>query len=186
MITSSHILIANLVYKYILKSTNFILDLPAFSYGNIRPDLDKGYIKCEHTLEDSLEMINIYSEDIINSNISVKDFSMALGIICHFVSDYFCIYHTKEYWKKDKLGHGTYEVTLHTKLLSMFLTGSIDLRYKCKKEVSIKNLILKIRKKYYLEPQGIMTDINYSLIAASSVCEFIVKSSKVYQRYKIE
>lgn len=186
MITSSHILIANLVYKYILKNTGFILDLPAFSYGNIKPDLDKSYIKCEHTLEDSLDMINIYSEDIINSSISVKDFSMALGIICHFVSDYFCIYHTKEYWKTDKLGHGTYEITLHTKLLSMFLTGNINLRYKCKKETSIKDLIIKIRKKYSLEHQGIMTDINYSLIAASSVCEFIVKSSKVYQRYKIE
>jgi len=186
LITSSHIIISNLVYKYILQNTNFMLNVSTFTYGNIRPDLDKDYIRCEHTLEDSIEMINIYSEDIINNNISIEDFSMALGIISHFASDYFCLHHTKEYWKKDKLGHGTYEAALHAKLLSMFLTGNIKLRYKCKQEKNVKDLILKIRKKYYIEPKGIMTDINYALIASSSVCELIVKSSKIYQKYKIE
>lgn len=173
MVLGTHKIIANIVYKHILNKLNFKLDLQTFTYGNIQPDFDRSYIDCDHTLEDSLQLINYNTEELIKSEVSIKEFSLALGIICHFVCDYFCLHHTKAYWKKDAVLHAVYEITLHAKLLKLISKGQFNLQYRCRPEESVELMVLKLRRKYNSEPQGINADINYSIIAAVSVCEMI-------------
>lgn len=173
MVSGTHILIANIVYKYLIDKMNFKLDWPSFAFGNIRPDLDKECIKCPHTMEDSLDIINSFYYELIKSNVSIKEYSMGLGIICHFVCDYFCLHHTKKYWKKDPLAHGMYEVSLHIAFIKLILSNSLNLRFICKPEKDVKEMVIKIRRKYKSETDGITTDINYSLLAAISICELI-------------
>jgi hypothetical protein len=172
MVIGTHKAIAKIVYKHILSRLNFKLDWEIFVYGNIQPDFNRSYVDCDHTMEDSLHTINSNAEELINSNISIKEFSLALGIICHFVCDYFCLHHTVDYWKRDPLAHGVYETKLH----AAFLKRNFNLQYRCKPEKSVELMILKLRRKYQFEPQGINTDINYSIIAAVSICEMIVRS----------
>lgn len=182
MVAGTHIIIANLVYKYIINKLNFKLDWHSFAYGNIQPDLDKSYIDCEHNLEDSLETINHNANELINSNVTSKVFSLGLGIICHFICDYFCLYHTHEYQKENIVTHIAYEGALHTNFLKKQINGGLNIRFKCRTEESVELMVLKLRKKYNSEPKGIDTDINFSVIAAVSICEMITREWLEYNK----
>lgn len=178
MVPGTHLLIARIAYEHVLKKTNFNLDYQAFAYGNIKPDLDKSCINCWHTFEDSIDIINIYSEELIASKVSVKEFSEALGVICHFVCDYFCLHHGRKYWKKDPIAHGIYEVKLHLRFIKLYKNGNIKISYRCKSEKNLKDIVAKLHRQYNLQPKGMTTDIAYAVIAAASVSEFIVCSGK--------
>lgn len=173
MVEGTHKLISKIVYKHLLDRLNLKLNEPIFINGSILPNFDKNYIDREHTLEDSLQLINYNAEELIKSEVSIKEFSLALGIICHFISDYFCLYHTREYWEKDPKDHNDYEAELHAKLLELLSRGRLNLRCKCRREKSVELMVLKLRKKYNLEPKELSTDINYSIVAAVSICEMI-------------
>jgi hypothetical protein len=175
MVAGTHITIANIVYKHLYNKLNFKLDWPSFSYGNIQPDIDKTYIDCEHNIEDSLETINHNANELINSNVTNKEFSLGLGIICHFICDYFCLYHTREYQKENPVTHVAYEGALHANFLKKKISGNLNIRFKCKIEDSVELMVLKLRKKYNSETKGINTDINFSVIAAVSICEMITR-----------
>jgi hypothetical protein len=178
MVPGTHLLIARIVYGYMLKKTDFKLDYQAFAYGNIKPDLDKSCINYWHTFEDSVDIINAYAEELIESKISVKEFSEALGMICHFVCDYFCLHHGRQYWKKDPVAHGVYEVKLHLSFVNLCRNENIKISYKCKSEKNLKDIVSKLRRKYNLEPDGMAKDISYAIIAAAVVSEFIIRSVK--------
>ncbi len=173
MVVGTHKIIADIVYKHLINRLNLRLDWTTFAYGNVQPDFDRSYIDRVHTLDDCLKLINCNAEELIYSDASIKEFSLALGIICHFICDYFCLHHTINYWKKDPVAHGAYETALHANFLKLVMQGNINLKYKCKPEENVELMVLKLRKKYSSEPPGINTDINYSIVAAVSICEMI-------------
>jgi hypothetical protein len=127
MIVDTHLLISQILYKYLSKQMNLKLNRLVFAYGNIKPDFINKDIKRSHTLEESLYSINKYSEELMSKNISIKEFSRSLGVICHFICDYFCLYHREGNEKKGVYEHLFYEVILHTKLLTLLLTGKLSL-----------------------------------------------------------
>jgi hypothetical protein len=88
VIVDTHLLLSNIVYKYIAKNTSFKLDRIAFAYGNIKPDFIYKEINCEHTLTQSLYCVNKYSDKLMRDDISIRKFSMNLGVVCHFACDY--------------------------------------------------------------------------------------------------
>ena len=96
MIVNTHILMSQILYKHISKDMNFKLDRVAFGYGNIKPDFNNKDINREHTLDESLYEVNKYSEELMSKDISIKEFSKSLGVICHFACDYFCLYQDRK------------------------------------------------------------------------------------------
>ena len=108
MIVDTHLLISQIIYKYLSTQMNFKLSRLHFALGNIKPDFINKDIKCSHTLDESLYNVNKYSEELMNSNISKKEFSRSLGVICHFLYDYYCIYHRESNERKDVLEHSVY------------------------------------------------------------------------------
>lgn len=103
MIVDTHLLISQILYKHISNQMNFKLDRLAFAYGNIKPDFTNKDIMCSHTLDESLNNVNKYSQELMDKNISIKEFSTSLGVICHFASDYFCLYHREGNEKKARV-----------------------------------------------------------------------------------
>jgi len=81
MIVNTHLLISQILYKYISSQTNFELDRLAFTYGNIKPDFNNKDINRSHTLDDSLEIINKYSEELMSQNILLSDVYRILTIL---------------------------------------------------------------------------------------------------------
>ena len=180
MLVNTHLLMSNILYKYLSNTINFKIDSVAFAYGNIKPDFTDKDIKCGHTLNESLYSVIKYSDRLKEDNISIKEFSMSLGVTCHFICDYFCLYHREDYCKKGILEHLFYESMLHLKLIALLLKGKLIINKYESHENNVEELILKLDKKYNLESKGIVRDIKFSLIAATQISKLIVYSSKLY------
>jgi len=184
MIVDTHLLISQILYKYISSQTNFKLDRLAFTYGNIKPDFNNKDINRSHTLDDSLEIINKYSEELMSQNISIKEFSRRLGVICHFGCDYFCLYHRDGNEKKRLYEHLFYEEILHLKLLALLLRGDIKFNDYKMNENSVEAIVLKLQNKYNLESEGLKRDIINAIFAVSQISKLIVYSSQLYFQQK--
>lgn len=184
MVVDTHLVISQILYKYISNQMNFKLDRLAFAYGNIKPDLTNKDINFSHTLDESLNSVNKYSQKLMSQNISVKEFSKSLGVICHFACDYFCLYHREGNEKKGLYEHLLYEERLHGKLLSLLLKGKIKLNDYEMSQDSVEDIALKLQEKYNSESVSIVRDIKYALFAASQTSKLIVCSSQVYLHQK--
>lgn len=180
MIVDTHLLLSNILYKYIAKNLNFKLDRVAFAYGNIKPDFIYKEINCPHTLIESLYCVNKYSDKLMKDDISIRKFSINLGVICHFTCDYFCLYHRDGNEKKGIFEHLFYESILHIKLLTLLLTGKLRINNYEVHENSLEEIIMTVEKKYNSETKGLTRDINYTLSAATQISKLIVYSSQLY------
>lgn len=185
MIVDTHLLISQILYKHISNQMNFKLNRIAFAYGNIKPDLNNKDIYHPHTLEESLDNVNKYTEELMKQNISINEFSRRLGVICHFTCDYFCLYHREGNEKRGLLEHLYYETILHVKLLSLLLTGKIILSNYEMFESSAETMLLKLQKNYNSESQSLNRDITYALVGASKISKLIVCSSQLHFQQKI-
>lgn len=187
MIVNSHLLISQILYKYISNHMGLKLDRLAFAYGNIKPDFNNKDINCSHTLNKSLDIINKYSEELMSKNISIKEFSRRLGVICHFACDYFCLYHREGNEKKGLCEHLLYEVMLHIKLLTLFFRCKIKFNDFEMNENSVEYIVLNIQKKYDLESESLTRDITNALSVVLQISKLIVYSSQLYfQKKKIK
>jgi len=180
MIINTHLLISQIIYKYISNKMDLKLDRISFAYGNIEPDLNKKDINHSHTLEKSFDSVCEYSEELMNENIPIKEFSRRLGVICHFGCDYFCLYHRDGNEKKSLHEHIFYEVILHFKLLILFFSGRIKLNYYEMNEDSIEAIVMRIQKKYNSEDESLTRDITNSIFAVSQISKLLVHSSQLY------
>ena len=179
MIVDTHLLISQILYKHISKETNFKLNRLAFAYGNIKPDFTNKDIKRSHTLEESLYNVNKYSEELMGKNISNIQFSISLGVACHFACDYFCIYHREGNEKKGSCEHFIYELILHVKLVMLLLKGKINLNSPEIFGNSVEATVLSLQKKYNSGPKSLARDITNALIASSQISKLIVGSSQL-------
>jgi len=184
MIVDTHLLISQILYKHISNQLNFKLNWVAFAYGNIKPDLNNKDINRPHTLEESLDSVNKYSEELMSRSISIKELSRSLGVICHFTCDYFCLYHREGNEKKGAFEHLWYETILHVKLIKLLLTGKINLNNYKMFENSAETILLTLQKNYNSEPQSLTRDITYALFGASQISKLIVCSSQLQFQQK--
>lgn len=180
MIVDTHLLISKILYNYLSNQMNFRLNRLAFAYGNIKPDFNNKDINHSHTLDESLHSVNKYSEELVSRNISIKEFSMSLGVICHFVCDYFCIYHREGNEKKGIFEHLVYELILHVKLLALLLRGKLKFNNYEMFENSVEAIVMMQQERYNSESKCLTRDISYALRGASQVSKLIICSSQLY------
>jgi len=180
MIVNTHLLMSQILYKYISNQVSFKLDRLAFAYGNIKPDLINKDINHSHTLGESLASVNKYSEELMSKNISIREFSISLGVICHFACDYFCLYHRDGNENKGLCEHLFYELILHEKLLTLLLKGKVKLNNHEMFHGSVEIIVLKMEENYNLESKSLTKDITYALSGAFQISKLIVCSSQLY------
>lgn len=175
MITNTHILFSKILYENCLKDLNFKLDRYKFMYGNIKPDIFCNYFKDNHTIKESIQIVERYSNELISSKNNTSDFSVELGVICHYVCDYFCIYHTEDYAKNNIFEHIGYERKLHNKVIEMIEKSQMKIENRNNFiNENIIEFIYKMQEKYFEEKQSLTRDIIYALETANAVTEAIV------------
>jgi hypothetical protein len=178
MIINSHLLIANHTANYVAEHTGFGLNRRRFCYGNIKPDIDAIFQKYPHDFGGSIELVKTLIEQLIEDELDAKKFSEMLGVINHFLSDYFCAYHSYYYLKKRNIVvHLIYETLLHhclryrslnqKKLNALMITSIVG--------NSIDEIIRTLRNEYYNCRRSIKNDIKYALNATAMISTFIVK-----------
>lgn len=104
MILNTHLTISQALIENLDPNKSFFLSEKNFIYGNIKPDMTSKYLLHKHYLKESFDMIinkikslcNL-SLDFIEKYFSVSKFSQELGVICHFLCDFFCVPHSQRW-----------------------------------------------------------------------------------------
>lgn len=175
MIINTHILFSKIVYKHCLKELNFKLNKNIFMYGNIKPDISSNPFKDSHTLKDSIDIVSQYFTQLDNNKLDIKQFSMILGMICHYIGDYFCLYHTEEYSKKNIFKHLAYEIALHVNLRILLIQGKLKLiDNRSLPQRNILSIIFNMQEKYFQKRRSFLRDITYAVSTITMVAESII------------
>jgi hypothetical protein len=96
MFIQTHWLIGKVVVQLVAREMPDRLDPLGFCWGSILPDLARPYNQVPHNLEDSHPLLKdmlLKSQNSAFSN--QKALSVHLGMIGHFLSDYFCSAHNR-------------------------------------------------------------------------------------------
>jgi len=103
------------------KELDIKMDAFSFMYGNIKPDLNSSSVKIPHFKHTTMEFVQAEIEKLTTLTLNEsrrwsKLLSERIGVITHYLSDFFCYAHT-EYFKSKHRSHLIYEF----QLLSHFL-----------------------------------------------------------------
>jgi len=169
----THIMISETIYHYLAK--DITLDKGAFRYGNIKPDLTSECLRYPHTLENCMFLVCNHSSRLTDQNLSLREFSIELGIICHYICDFFCYYHYDNFIHKKLFLHFLYELRLQLYLTRLMLTGKISIKPVRKNRLfGIASIVMEMRREYAAEKKSLSSDIEYAFHAAVRVCDFIL------------
>ncbi|WP_432401389.1 zinc dependent phospholipase C family protein [Wukongibacter sp. M2B1] len=190
MLVGTHLLIGENVYKYIKKNLNMELDKKRFLYGNIKPDVVFRLSSRSHRIKDSLGFVLEEIERLIRAkNISLDQFSVDLGVISHFVSDFFCsphFYERPEY--DDIVKHLYYELSLHNRFRKIVQANNEDFfqeeinNFKNKTYLEIIHLL---KESYIKNMISIKNDISHALRASKVITKKIIEDSMFYKQKRI-
>jgi hypothetical protein len=114
---SAHFLIANSILENIDNNKSFFISEKNFIYGNIKPDISSKYLFMKHYHAESFHMIVKKIKHLCSLNLdslskyfSLSKFNQELGVICHFLCDFFCVPHSQRWeFKHSMKKHMLYE-----------------------------------------------------------------------------
>lgn len=120
MLMNSHFLIAKSLLNNIDNNKLFFINEKHFIYGNLKPDAVPQYVFQKHYLNESFDTIAqkinylcSLTIDSLSKYFSVSKFSQELGVICHFLCDFFCVPHSERWeFKHSMKKHMSYEKEL--------------------------------------------------------------------------
>lgn len=164
MIIQSHILLGRRMFDHLDPKEKMCIGKSHFILGNIIPDINKKY-NFFHDYNKSIELVNDKIFKILYEKSTKLEISKNLGIINHFIADYFCSYHTfEEYKSKSIAEHFKYELQLHY-YLKLY---NKEIEHKEKNLVNdlsindINNFIESMLQKYLGNNQSMLNDITFA------------------------
>lgn len=177
----THLFISKVLYRNFKKEVN--LSKLAFAYGNIKPDLPPACFKDRHTLDNYLFIVYDKANQLINNDLDIKEFSVKLGEVCHFICDFFCYYHLSDALHKKIFPHLGYELLLHLKLCKYRFKKKIQLPdIKAVPKKGIASIIFEMRRDYFSDPRSTKKDIDFALYTALRIFKRIL----YFQQYSLD
>ncbi|GKX65094.1 zinc dependent phospholipase C family protein [Inconstantimicrobium mannanitabidum] len=183
MLTKTHRMIASNIIVNISTGNKDIIDEKNFIKGNLKPDNISMYKLKKHYKDESFAMIiskihflSSLSKQEILTTYGKKRFNQELGVVCHFLCDYFCMAHHERWEFKNKFKrHVQYEVVL----------GRMAENYRYN---SYKNMNIDIAKvadfiNAMLIEYNTVKGFEADIIFAQYVCNSVVNT--VLQRVKV-
>ena len=150
-----------------------------FVWGNIKPDCVSKYKFHKHYLDESFPMIirkiqflSTLSITYIYRSYSLNKFNQELGVICHFLCDYFCVPHNQRWEFKTPTivkDHLLYEKDLNKFLKDFTLKSNLE------PDLSLANIekfILNCQKEYE-STTSFENDLVFSYFICNSIINFI-------------
>lgn len=123
----SHTRVAHILLAYIEETCGVTFDNSAFIYGNLKPDLAGTYLTKRHNpsimYDEVMDMIRDFTETYTIGTTNGRDLSVDLGVICHYVTDFFTYPHNDDIYDRSLLAHYIYE-----KRTSLRISRRIDAR----------------------------------------------------------
>lgn len=195
MDTITHLCISNKLRKLVKKELNVKLNTFSFFWGSIKPDLSSKYIKIPHYKRDSNKFIQDEIKKIINTKVyegksCSNSFSERLGIITHYLADFFCFVHS-DLFKGNMSEHLLYEIKMLFNNIKHFDRILSDKNHedivKNHSVTSICENIDILNDKYLAActDNSYETDMIYTLTACSSLCISIISECLASERKRL-
>lgn len=174
MFVGTHLGIGGYLYQNAIPDTykDSLFNRFYFELGNILPDISSKYSKVKHHYDLTQNYVKEHAKILQDPSTSRRQQLISLGIICHFLSDYFCTYHVRNPYKDAHIfSHLLYEL----KLAALFRFQLLFPR-KLQEEISIestiryqniKSIVLSLLTGYLREEMCCKNDILYALRATS-------------------
>lgn len=178
MLMNTHMIMANNIIKQASYKKNSLINKNRFMWGNLKPDCASKYKFKKHYYDESIEMIiekikelSSLSVSEIYNDFGKKKFSGELGVICHFICDYFCLPHNQRWeFKKAIKRHVKYENTLAKIAKAYVPIGRMDANLQLNE---INEFIINNIKEYEKE-KGYVRDLEYSHFVCNSIVNLIL------------
>ncbi|MDK2986699.1 MAG: hypothetical protein PWQ96_2343 [Clostridia bacterium] len=194
MLVTTHNLIANTVYSTVMEKLEIKLHRRGLKYGCIKPDISPSMRKESHRKENTQDLVYNMIKDIQKQSFpetkkELKDFSIKLGIILHYIADYFCFAHNDSKFC-NFFKHFIYEYKLARKFIK------VDIRKLCshswkiyenslKQEMSIQEFIEKKHTQYLRQQHKMSQDINFAVEIGITVIFMILTQCLENISYKV-
>lgn len=169
---ATHIEIGNALYEELCKVVD--LDRESFIYGNIKPDCTPKAIIIPHTLTNYLDPVLNLANRLMEEDLTKGAFSEGLGTLCHFMSDFSCLYHANEDKFHKFVGHILYEKRLHSfhrKKESSFFKSILSIRPNLVRD--LRESIINFREEYFSQPHSIELDFFYAYRLCKLACQSV-------------
>ena len=178
MILNTHLTISNALIENLASSKSFFISEKNFIYGNIKPDMTSKYVLHKHYLKESFDMIIgkikslcKLSLDFIEKYFSISKFSQELGVICHFLCDFFCVPHSQRW----EFSHSFKKHVIYEKDLQSIAK---DTNFKTLEKTSIHHIGVEefFNKLYkeYVKKEDFENDLFFSTYMCNSVVDYIL------------
>lgn len=178
MLIGTHMILANNIINEANTKKNYLINKNRFVWGNIKPDCASKYKLKKHYYDESIDMIldlidelSSLSVNDVYYNYGKKKFSEELGVVCHFLCDFFCMPHNQRWEFKNAMKkHVVYENTL----------AKIAKIYRPVQKVNDDLVVEDVREfiTYKLEEyernMNFKTDLQYSYYICNSVVNAIL------------
>lgn len=101
------------LYTYFTENLGVQLDKETFVAWNVLPDIAPSLLKLSHFKKDIYDLVMARAQHLAENGeqMSIAERSKHMGILCHFMSDFFCYAHA-EYFDGTKIGHLKYEIKM--------------------------------------------------------------------------
>lgn len=189
MFAATHKLIARKVYEMTASEYGFLMDYKSLLYGSVAPDLHPSMLVMDHDMEGSFELVKNHIEWLKSCSLPVtkrekKVFSFRLGIVIHFVTDYFCQAHNEKRYK-NMLLHFVYEHKLKNFIQNQL--GKI-------KEVpsitppvegSVECYIEQKQREFNMQERSMLNDMVYSVGVSARVSMKIAEACMANNRIEM-
>lgn len=127
MILWTHMMMAEQVYRRLVAHYGNRLDRAAFVRGNLLPDLNRKYRNLSHHTEDCWSLLESLTVEMDGLLCGTERGSERLGIICHFISDFFCSVHNPPFSERMSLvEHLLYEHRLDRRLRRLMRNEGLE------------------------------------------------------------
>lgn len=174
MLTVSHIAIAKNTLKFLELQGINVLDKKSFIYGNIKPDTLFQKTPKTHLELESLPFVLKQIDDLINwSGVNNKLMSLELGVISHFLCDYFCLPHF-ERWSKCSILEKIIQTPRHLNYERMLVPYIVNATMEYREIKNINDFLNECKKEYILK-KSFENDVRFASLVCNSVMLYILK-----------
>ena len=184
MLIPTHMRMSEIIYSNIEKNTDFLLNRLTFKTGNMSPDIPLYHKHLKHYKHQNfdyiLQMISeLSSVDPTVSMAEMNMYSYRLGVIAHYVYDYFCLpHHDRDTYQDNLKKHLVYEKDLHKAVKQYSHTDAVEFNSGLSlKSHELVHFFDELLQKYLNEEVSFENDLQFAISAASMVCSAIVMSS---------
>lgn len=178
MILNTHLTISQALIENLDPAKSFFLSEKNFIYGNIKPDMTSKYVLHKHYLKESFDMIINkikslckLSLDFIEKYFSVSKFSQELGVICHFLCDFFCVPHSQRW----EFSHSFKKHVIYERDLQI-VTKETDFS-KLERDpihnIGVEEFFNRLYKQY-IKGEDFKNDLFFSTYMCNSVVDYIL------------